>query len=136
AEWLEPDWTIDMASQTFSWRRLRRPRIELQVFRCDRGAWRVFARHHYLSGELNPAAECYVALWDGMPVAFCATLAVMGRRGYRRISRLVTLPDFQCIGIGSRLAETVAHHYATRGLKMSITASHPGLMAHCRRSPC
>ncbi|MBL9125135.1 MAG: GNAT family N-acetyltransferase [Planctomycetaceae bacterium] len=134
AEWLEPDWTIDMATQTFARRRLRRPRLELEVFRCRRDAWRLFARHHYLSGRLNPAAECYVALWKQQPVAFCATLAVMGARGRRRISRLVTLPDYQGVGIGTRLAEAIAASYLRRGLRLSLTASHPGLLAHCRRS--
>ena len=134
AEWLEPDWTIDMATQTFDRRRLRRPKIELQIFRCRRDAWRLFARHHYLSGKLNPAAECFVALWNAAPVAFCAVLGVMGTVGHRRISRLVTLPDYQGIGVGTRLAEAIAQDYMQRGLRMSITASHPGLLAHCRRS--
>lgn len=134
AEWLEPDWTIDMATQTFDRRRLRRPKIELQIFRCRRDAWRVFARHHYLSGKLNPAAECFVALWNAQPVAFCAVLGVMGAAGHRRISRLVTLPDYQGIGIGSRVAEAVAQTYTKRGLRLSISAGHPGLLAHCRRS--
>jgi GNAT superfamily N-acetyltransferase len=134
AEWLEPDWTIDMATQTFDRRRLRRPKIQLQIFRCGRDAWRLFARHHYLSGKLNPAAECFVALWNAAPVAFCAVLGVMGRVGHRRISRLVTLPDYQGIGVGTRVAETVAQTYTQRGLRLSITASHPGLLAHCRRS--
>lgn len=135
AEWLEPDWTIDMATQTFDRRRLRRPEIRLDVQRAHREAWRMFARHHYLSGALNPAARCYVATWNGAPVAFCATLGLMGRRARRRISRLVTLPDYQGIGIGTRLAEAVAEQYRRAGFRTSITASHPGLIAHCRRSP-
>lgn len=134
AEWLEPDWMIDMATQTFDRRRLRRPRLALQIFRCHRDAWRLFARHHYLSGKLNPAAQCYVALWNDTPVAFCATLAVMGRSGQRRISRLVTLPDFQGIGVGTQLAQAVANDAAQHGKRLSITASHPGLLAHCHRS--
>ncbi len=134
AEWLEPDWTIDMATQTFDRRRLRRPEIRLEVYRSRRDAWRLFARHHYLSGALNPRARCYLATWNGEAVAFCATLAAMGHRGQRRISRLVTLPDYQGVGIGTRLAEAVAQINADEGLRMSITASHPALIAHCRRS--
>ena len=30
----------------------------------------MFARHHYLSGSLSTAARCFVAFWDGAPVAF------------------------------------------------------------------
>jgi hypothetical protein len=69
-EWLEPDWVIDMATATFARRRLRRPPIELEIFRCRRSAWRMFAHHHYLSGALAQYARCYLALWEGVPVAF------------------------------------------------------------------
>ena len=135
AEWLEPDWIVDMAACTCQRRRLRRPAIELQVVRCHRRAWTLFARHHYLSGGLNPAARCYMALWNGEPVSFVAVLPLMGKRGHRRISRIVTLPDYQGVGIGMRVAEAVAELYRRKGLRMSVTGSHPSLIAHCRRSP-
>lgn len=135
AEWLEPDWMIDMATQSFTRRRLWRPSVQLQVRRCHRRAWSLFARHHYLSGTLNPAAECYVALWNDQPAALGAVLGAMGRAGHRRISRLVTLPDYQGLGIGTRLAAALGDVYTARGERLSITASHPALLAHCRRSP-
>jgi GNAT superfamily N-acetyltransferase len=134
-EWLEPDWVIDMASSTFQRRRLRRPPIELEIVCCRRSAWRLFARHHYLSGNLSGYARCYMALWEGVPTAFCATLALMGRKNRRRISRIVTLPDYQGIGIGMALAETVAELNRREGFRLNITASHPAVIAHCRRSP-
>ena len=74
-EWLQPDWVIDMATSTFQRRCLPRPPIELAIFRCRRSAWTLFARHHYLSGALSTAARCFLALWEGSPVAFCATRA-------------------------------------------------------------
>ncbi|HEX4132470.1 MAG TPA: GNAT family N-acetyltransferase [Pirellulales bacterium] len=135
AEWLEPDWTIDMATRTSLRRCLRRPSIELQVFRCRSRAWSLFARHHYLSGALNPSARCFIALWDGEPVSFCAMLPLMGKRRHWRISRIVTLPDYQGIGIGMRVAEAVAEVHREQGLRVSVTASHPALVAHCNRSP-
>ena len=42
-EWLAPDWVIDMATASFARRRLRRPAIELEIFRCRRSVWRLFA---------------------------------------------------------------------------------------------
>ena len=134
-EWLQPDWVIDMASSSFQWRRLRRPPIELELVHCRRSAWRLFARHHYLSGALSCYARCYMALWGGVPTAFCATLSLIGRKNRRRISRIVTLPDYQGIGIGMALAETVAELNREEGLRLNITASHPAVIAHCRRSP-
>jgi GNAT superfamily N-acetyltransferase len=135
AEWLQPDWVVDMAAGTFQWRRLRRPPIELEVVRCRRSAWRLFARHHYLSGGLSSFARCYMALWRGEATAFCATLPTMGRKDRRRISRIVTLPDYQGIGIGMALAECVAELTRREGYRVSVTASHPAVIAHCRRSP-
>lgn len=134
AEWLEPDWTIDMSTRTFDRRRLRRPAIELQLFRCRRTAWRLFARHHYLSGNLNPAAQCFLATWNDEAVTFCATVAQHGQRNWRRISRVVTLPDYQGIGVGLRVAEAVAQLHSAEGQRVSITASHPAVLGHCRRS--
>ena len=135
AEWLQPDWVLDMATGTFTRRCLRRPEIRVDVFRCEHAAWSLFKRHHYLNGSLHGSARCYIALWEGTPVAFCATVAMMGRKGRRRISRIVTLPDFQGIGIGMRVAETVARLHVEEGYRVNVTASHPAMIAHCRRSP-
>jgi GNAT superfamily N-acetyltransferase len=133
--WLTPDWTIDMASRTCQRRRLRRPPIELELFRCRREAWSLFARHHYLSGQLARAVRCFLATWHDTPVAFCAMLSAIGRPGHWRISRIVTLPDFQGIGIGMRVAEAVAECHRGEGHRVHVTASHPALVAHCSRSP-
>jgi hypothetical protein len=94
----------------------------------------LFARHHYLSGSLSRFARCYLATWEGNPVAFCATLSLIGRKGRWRISRLVTLPDYQGIGIGMNTAEVVAGLHCRQGHRLNLTASHPAVIAHCRRS--
>jgi ABC-type lipoprotein export system ATPase subunit len=135
AEWLEPDWILDMATATLSRRRLRRPPIRLEIFRCRRSAWRMFARHHYLSGELPSCVRCFLALWENAPVAFCATTSLFGQKNRWRISRIVTLPDYQGIGIGMAVAEAVANLHAAEGHRMNITCSHPAVISHCRRSP-
>ncbi|HEX4000654.1 MAG TPA: hypothetical protein VHX65_19050 [Pirellulales bacterium] len=134
-EWLAPDWVLDMSSCMFQRRCLQRPPIQLDLFRCHRRVWRLFAKHHYLSGKLNPMARCHLAMWEGSPAAFCATLPVIGRRRHWRISRIVTLPDYQGIGIGMRVAESVGDLHRSQGHRFNVTASHPALIAHCRESP-
>lgn len=134
AEWLSPDWVVDMATLDCTRRCLRRPAIQLRIHRATAAAWRLFARHHYLSGQLNRSARCYVAWWNEEPVAFCATLPVWGRKDHDRISRMVVLPDYQGIGIGMRVAEAVAEVHVAAGSRFNITASHPAVIAHCRRS--
>lgn len=134
AEWLEADWVLDMATRTLTRRCLRRPTIELQVHRTDLKAWSLFARHHYLSGTLAPQSECYVTTWNGEPVNFCATIPVIGYRGRRRFTRIVTLPDYQGIGIGMRSVRAVAQLHRQRGHRVSVTSSHPALIQHCKHS--
>ncbi len=133
-EWLEPDWVVDMASGRLTRRRLRRPRIELEVFRCRNEAWRLFGPHHYLSADLHHSAQCYLATWAGRPVAFAGVIPLAGRRGHRRVSRLVVLPDFQGVGIGSRVLEAVCQLYHARGERIGITTGHPGMIRHLWRS--
>ena len=134
-EWLAPDWVVDMATSTFQRRCLRRPPVELQLVRCRRSAWPMFARHHYLSGQLSRYARCFLALWQGNPVCFVATLSMVGRKDHWRISRIVTLPDYQGIGIGMAVTEAVADLHRGEGKRINVTASHPALINHCRRSP-
>jgi energy-coupling factor transporter ATP-binding protein EcfA2 len=133
-EWLGPDWVLDMATGELSRRRLRRPGIELEVFRCRRALWRLFAPHHYLTGTLIHAARCYVGLWSDEPVVFCATVPLVGRTGCWRVSRIVTLPDYQGIGIGSAMLDSVARQHRAEGHRVSITTSHPAMVSHLRRS--
>jgi GNAT superfamily N-acetyltransferase len=134
AEWLEPDWVLDMATSQLQRRRLRRSAIELSIHRCRLEAWALFKRHHYLSTALNPAARCYLATWEGVPVCFCATLPMIGKHKHRRFTRIVTLPDFQGIGIGMRTVAAVAELHRAEGLRINLTSSHPALVRHCRRS--
>jgi len=134
AEWLEADWALDMATGHLQRRRLRRPAIELEIHRCGVAPWRMFARHHYLSGALAPGARCYLATWEGEPVTFCATLPVIAKRNHRRFTRIVTLPDYQGMGIGMRVVAAVASLHRAEGLRINVTSSHPALIRHCARS--
>jgi ABC-type ATPase involved in cell division len=135
APWLAPDWILDMTSGQVTTRRKRIPSIKLNVVPCDRALWKSFAHHHYLTGSLNSASRCFVALWRNKPVAFCATLPLIGRKNRRRISRLVTLPDYQGIGIGSATLQAVAQRHRAEGHRVNITTSHPAMIDHLRRNP-
>ncbi|MCE9547281.1 MAG: GNAT family N-acetyltransferase [Planctomycetia bacterium] len=135
ARWLTPDWTLDMSTGAVTRGCLRRPRIRLKLFRCRHAAWSLFAQHHYLSGSLSRSARCFLATWREAPVAFCATLPVIGRRDHWRITRIVTLPDYQGLGIGTRVMEAVAALHAAQGHRVNTTASHPAILEHCQRSP-
>jgi GNAT superfamily N-acetyltransferase len=135
AQWLEADWVLDMATGVLQRRRLRRPSIQLEIHRCSLAPWTMFARHHYLSGALAVGARCYLATWEGEPVTFCATLPVITRKNHRRFTRIVTLPDYQGMGIGMRVVAAVASLHRAEGLRINVTSSHPALIRHCKKSP-
>jgi GNAT superfamily N-acetyltransferase len=135
AEWLEADWVLDMATQRLERRRLRRPDIVIEIHRATAAAWPLFARHHYLSGALAPGSRCYLATWHGQPVTFAATLPVITKKNHRRFTRIVTLPDYQGMGVGMRVVAAVASLHRAEGLRINVTSSHPALIRHCRQSP-
>jgi hypothetical protein len=136
-DWLRPDWVFRPHEARFEWRFLqRRPPVPLTVFRCQSAAWGLFAPHHYLSGDLNASATCFLATWQGVPVAFSAWLPfVSPGPPTRREHRTVTLPDFQGVGIGNTLSDTVASLFAGLGYKARSTTTHPAMIRSRLKSP-
>ena len=142
ADWLEPDWIVDMATCELTRRclrrddpRFRRPAINLEIHRCKLAAWELFKRHHYLSGMLPPGSRCFLTTWEGIPVNFCATVPVIMKKNHRRFTRIVTLPDFQGLGIGMRAVAAIAELHRAEGHRINVTSSHPALIRHCQHSP-
>jgi len=138
-EWLRPDWVYQVDTDSFEWTRgrLRRPDISIEIFRCHHSAWRLFRGHHYLTEDINKSAHCFIALVDGEPAAFCAALKFPhpSVKNMWKSHRTVVLPDYQGIGIGTILNETVGQHYVDQGMRFTGVSSHPA-MNHIRlRSP-
>lgn len=133
-EWLEPDWVYQPLTGEMSRRHLRRPKLEVQIRRVHRSAWELFRKHHYLANNIHVAARCFCAFLDDYPIAICAFLAQGRIKNRMRIHRTVVLPDFQGIGIGWRFTEYCASIARAVGREVSVTASHPAFIGHCRRS--
>ena len=135
--WLQPDWVYDVSQETFSWGCHRRPEIQVQILRCHHKAWRIFRGHHYLSAEVNRSAHCYVAIIEGQPAGVCAVLPFPHptAKNIRKEHRTVVLPDFQGIGLGNKLSETIAKHYQSMGFRFRSVTSHPAMIAYRAKSP-
>lgn len=133
-EWLCPDWTYDFLSGEFSRRLLRRPDIKLEIWQCKKELWNTFSKHHYLSGKINTSAKCFLATIDNAPACFLAMLPSMGYKDTYRIHRIVTLPDYQGVGIASALMNWVANSYHSNGKKVTITTSHPSMIHYLSKS--
>jgi GNAT superfamily N-acetyltransferase len=134
--WLDPDWVYNTADGSFVRRLLRqRPPIHLRVHQASPAAWTLFRGHHYLTGGIHRAAKCWVATWEGAPVAFTSCMPLVGRAGVRREHRTVVLPDFQGVGIGNALSEWLGGYLKGQGLRFTSVSSHPAMIRHRAKSP-
>lgn len=70
--------------------------------------WHFFRKHHYLTGELNITARCFICMWDNVVVGFESVIAMPGKLLHVfREHRLVVASDFQGLGIGKILSECI-----------------------------
>lgn len=129
-EWLQPDFIYSpQKGRLETAPSLRRPEIKLEIFRCRYETWKIFKQHHYMSEDLNKSAICYVITWNDKPVSFVAILPFpgVGDAKTRRISRIVTLPDFQGLGIGKKIVDYFSSLYYKIDSQMYIRTINPAL---------
>lgn len=137
-EWLQPDWTYQPHTGELTWRSVQpRPAVQLDVIRATRGAWPVFRPHHYLSADMNGSAITVVGMIDGMPAVLCALLALPHKHYAHafRVHRIVVLPDYQGIGLGTSMLRFVGGAMRDRDAQLMITSSHPAIVRSLNRSP-
>lgn len=143
-EWLRPDWIYDPSTRKFARGCLQqRPAIDCTVGPVPYAAWDLFAPFHYMSASLHRAARCW-GLWVGDTLCSFAGMLprVMNERGQARhsgglmgCSRLVTLPDFQGLGLAFVLIDAVAAIYTAVGKTVHTYPAHPALIHGFDRSP-
>lgn len=79
----------------------------------------------------------YVCYWGDILVAMCAVLPVPSgnlKHGFRP-TRTVVLPDYQNLGIGTRLSEFIGDYYLSKGYKFYYRSSHLRLRDFWENSP-
>lgn len=137
-DWLQPDWTFEPATAQFDWRSVRsRPQLQVEIARVDYSAWRLFAPFHYLTAELHRSATCYVLFVEDRPAAFGAMLyrPHPQSRDIWGLARLVTLPDWQGLGLAMILSDSIGAAYKTVGRRMHTYPAHPSLIRAFDNSP-
>jgi ABC-type lipoprotein export system ATPase subunit len=137
-DWLQPDWIIEPGNPLrFQWRELQsRPKINVSIRRIPYEAWQLFAKYHYMNADLNRAARCYGLFIDNRIASFSSVLYrphpkvtdVMG------LSRSVTLPDFQGLGLSSCLSDTLGAAYRALGKRLHSYPNHPAYIRTRQRS--
>jgi len=114
-EWLMPDYVLSPekggALEKGEWLRQGKPSIELSVHRCKPKVWDLFKKHHYLTEDVNEAYIFLLFELNNKPIAINVMGIQVGKtdcfRSYRE-SRIVVLPDYQGMGIGSKISEFCA----------------------------
>lgn len=138
-DWLQPDWVIEPAQQSFTWRSVQpRPRINAEIRPVRYDTWAIFAPYHYMSATLHRSARCWGLFINGQHVAFMGALNRPQSSGNNRPimgdSRLVVLPDFQGLGLAFVLSEYVASIYKAVGWRFRNYPAHPSFVRSHARS--
>lgn len=135
-EWLCPDWIFNTNTGKLVEGRLERHNIQLEVYPCSTKMWPMFSKHHYLTGEINKGARCWLGVIDDRPVCFGSAIPFPRRNlknGWRD-HRLVVLPDYQGMGLGSRLSDLIAFYHVSNGSRYFAKTAHPALGEYRERS--
>lgn len=134
-----PDYIIDLDDAViYDSRRLVRRRFKLSIYEKTNKTeiWQLFKRHHYLSGDLNAAAKCFVGYLNDELVACCYVLPQMSGtvQNAWRVHRLVVLPDYQGLGIATKFLKFVGDLFAYHGKTLYIRTSHVKLIQYMLKS--
>ena len=140
-DWLSPDWVIDTNTKAFVRGCPRqRPKISLEIRKVNGSYWRYFKPHYYLDLPMPIAAEYFIGTVDGELACHLAIAPWFHVGGYRA-TRLVTMPEWQGSGIGTRFLDAIAQYHLDgngrkgKELPTYFHTSHPQLCASLRRSP-
>ena len=139
-DWVSPDWVIDTSNKTFERGYLRRrPEINLEIRKVNGSYWRYFKPHYYLDLPMPIAAEYFIGTVNGELACHLAVCPWFHLKGYRA-TRLVTMPEWQGAGVGTRFLNAIAQYHAegngrkNKKLPTYFHTSHPQLCAALRRS--
>ena len=112
-EWLQPDWVYDMQEARFYNRDClqRRPQLKLQIYKVRGTVFpRLFKQHYYLDLPAPVAAEYFVGFINGEPVCHVAVSPLFTAGAYRA-TRLVVMPEWQGIGVGTKFLAAVCEYH-------------------------
>lgn len=132
-DWLLPDWVFNtdtMTFQSFEGQKKNRPEIKFEIFQTtDKSIWKMFAKHHYLSHSHNNAANVFIATINDEIAGFLSVLHLPNiDKTFKKVHRLVILPDYQGAGFGIKLLNEVGKVYKQEKWRFTITTSSPSLM--------
>jgi ABC-type lipoprotein export system ATPase subunit len=132
-EWLMPDWTCSPQKrgvvERHDYLRQGRPKISLQVSRCESKTYDLFKEHHYMSASVNKAFKFILFEWNNKPIAI-AVIGMQTSGGIQnayRDSRIVVLPDYQGLGLGTSISNFIGGICKSINYRYFTKTIHPAL---------
>ena len=77
---------------------------------------------------MHNASEQWIGVINNNIVCHTGVIQFPLRKGWKRIHRLVVLPDYQGIGIGIKFINEVSKHYKDNGWNVNLTTTTPSLI--------
>jgi len=126
---------MDIKMASFS-----KPKMDIIVKEGEKHLWNIFAPHHYMDHKLPPSCVFYTFYWikdDEEVLVGCSGVIFQIARNIkaRRFTRVVVLPEYQGLGFGSLIINTIASYYKKEGIqKFFLSTFHPRLGEYMRHS--
>ena len=133
-EWVMPDWIYTPLKggglERPDYLRLGRPEISLQVSRVEPQTFDFFKKHHYLTESVNRTYIFLLFEWNNKPIGINVIGRHLGKNGGFKVfreSRIVVHPDYQGMGIGSKISEFCGGILKSIGGKFYTKTINPAL---------
>ena len=122
-----------------------KPKLEVVVKEGEKHLWRLFHPHHYMTadkpikGSLPQAATFYTFYWikdnEEILVGCAGVLFQISKKEQaKRLTRVVVLPEYQGLGFGSSIVNTLGEFYTKEGFKLYAATFHPRLGEYREKS--
>lgn len=84
---------------------------------------------------MHNAAQQFVGVINGEIVCHTGIIYFPMQKGKKRVHRLVVLPDYQGIGIGTKFIKKVAKIVTAEGFELNLTTTTPSLVGALKKDP-
>lgn len=86
----------------------------------------MFSKYHYLDSEISKSSKCFIMTVENKISAFMAVITFPHPvKSYKKVHRLVVLPDYQGIGLGKIFLDEIGRYIKK---PFAITTSQPALV--------
>lgn len=135
-DWLQPDWIFDVNTNKLTRGSAKRPQIDFKIYPTSIDSWGMFRNYHYLNTNIHRASKCFLGYIWNKPIAFGAVLHFPHPhiKKAKREHRIVTLPDYQGIGLGNRISEFCGKYFTNLGYNYYSVTSQPSMIYSRNRS--